>query len=263
MSDRTDQDAMAKGAVERGAVIVTGAGQGLGRAFATRLAEDGYAVCVADIAQKQAEDVASELQKAGLRALGTVVDVTDEASVERMVDRVVEEFGAVGGLVNNASIFSTLEMRPFFEIPLAEWRRVVEVNLTGVFVCSKAVTPSMRSRRGGRIINISSAVVPMGRPNYLHYVASKAGVIGLTRAMARELGEWNIAVNALLPGATDTGIERATVTPQQRAALIDMRSIKRAQVPSDLSGVVSFLMSDDSGFMSGQSLTVDGGAVFS
>lgn len=247
----------------KGAVIVTGAAQGLGRAFARRLAEDGYAVCLSDIAGDHVAAAADELKQDGHAALGLAVDVTDEASVDRMVATVVDRFGSIDGLVNNASIFSTLQMRPFFDIPLAEWRKVVDVNLTGVFICSKAAAAPMRTQGHGRIINISSAVVPMGRQNYLHYVGSKAGVVGMTRAMARELGEWNITVNAILPGATDTGIERATVTQQQRDALIAMRSIKRTQVPDDLCGVASFLMSKDSAFMSGQSLIVDGGALFS
>ncbi|MGQ7244974.1 SDR family NAD(P)-dependent oxidoreductase [Salinicola sp. V024] len=247
----------------RGAVIVTGSGQGLGRAFAHRLAAEGYAVVVADIAKDKAEVVASELEQAGYRATSLEVDVTDERSVGKMVQTALDNYGSVDGLINNASIFSSLKMRPFFEIPLDEWRTVVDVNMTGAFICSKAAAAPMQQRGGGRIINIASAVVPMGRQNYLHYVSSKAGIVGMTRAMARELGDWNITVNAILPGATDTEIERETVTAEQRKALIAMRSIKRTQVPDDLSGVVSFLMSSDSSFMTGQSLIVDGGAVFS
>ena len=119
-----------------------------------------------------------------------------------------------------------------------------------------------KADKGGRIVNIASAVVPMGRPNYAHYVASKAGVIGLTRAMAREIGEFDITVNSILPGATDTGIDRKTVSPQQREALINARSLKRPQVPEDLTGVLRFLLSEDSRFITGQSLVVDGGTVF-
>lgn len=246
----------------KGAVIVTGAGQGLGRVFAQRLADDGYAVVAADVASEKADIVARELQQVGHRAIAVGVDVTDERSVGEMVETAISSFGTLDGLINNASIFSTLTMRPFTEIPVEEWRKVVDVNLTGVFICSKAAAGPMQEQAWGRIVNISSSVVPMGRPNYLHYVGSKAGVVGMTRSMARELGEWNITVNAILPGATDTGIERATVTPAQRDALIAMRSIKRAQVPTDLSGVASFLMSQDSGFITGQSIVVDGGAVF-
>lgn len=247
----------------KGAVIITGSGQGLGRAFAHRLATENYGVVVADIAKDNADAVVDELTNAGHRAVSVEVDVTDERSADEMVQIALDSYGGIEGLINNASIFSSLEMRPFFEIPLDEWRTVIDVNMTGAFICSKAAASSMRQRKFGRIINIASAVVPMGRENYLHYVGSKAGIVGMTRAMARELGEWNITVNAILPGATDTGIERATVTSGQREALIAMRSIKRTQIPDDLSGCVSFLMSEDSEFMTGQSLIIDGGVVFS
>jgi 3-oxoacyl-[acyl-carrier protein] reductase len=143
-----------------------------------------------------------------------------------------------------------------------EWRQVIDVNLTGGFLCARHAYEPMRAAGWGRIINIASAVVPMGRANYLHYVASKAGVVGMTRAMARELGGFGITVNAILPGAVETEVERETVTPEQRAAFIAQRSLPRAQVPEDLGGVVSFLISESAGFMTGQSLIVDGGMIF-
>ena len=244
------------------AIIITGAAQGLGLAFAKRLAAQGWPVVLTDIMPDRAEAAADDLQSQGLSALGLCAEVTDPAAMADVVAQTVARFGGIHGLVNNASIFSTLKMRPFDEIPLEEWRRVIDVNLTGVFVCCTAVAPHLKAMGVGSIVNISSAVVPMGRPNYMHYVASKAGVVGMTRAMARELGAWNIRVNAVLPGATETGIPRDTVTPQQREALIGMRSIPRAQVPEDLTGVVAFLMGAESGFLTGQSLVVDGGTVF-
>ena len=244
------------------AVVVTGSGQGLGRAFAHRFASEGLKVLVSDIRKDEAEIVADEIIQAGGTAEAIAVDVTDEASTEAMCDAALSAFGRLDILVNNASIFSTLEMRPFFEIPAEEWRRVVDVNLTGVYLASKAAVPTMQGAERGSIVNIASAVVPMGRPNYLHYVSSKAGVIGLTRGMARELGAWNITVNAVLPGSTDTEIERDTVSPEQRKALISSRSIQRAATPDDLTGVVRFFASDDSCFVTGQSLVVDGGTVF-
>lgn len=247
---------------EKNAVIITGAGQGLGLAFAERLAVDGWPVVLTDIAPSKAEDAACELRERGFRALGMTAEVCDPDAMQDVVSQTMQEFDGIEGLVNNASIFSSLKMRSFDEIPLAEWRRVIDVNLTGVFVCCTAVASSLKARGSGSIVNISSAVVPMGRPNYMHYVASKAGVVGMTRSMARELGPWNIRVNAVLPGATETGIPRETVTPQQREALIAMRSIRRAQVPQDLTGVVAFLMQADSSFITGQSLVVDGGTVF-
>ena len=249
-------------AIEPRTVVITGAGQGLGRAFALRLAVEGLNVGVADIAEDKAQKVAGEIAAAGGKAIAVGVDVSEDASVAAMVKQVVGRFGSLDVLVNNAAIFSTLKMRPFFEIPLDEWQKVIDVNLTGVFLCARHAYEPMRQRGWGRIINISSGVVPVGRANYMHYVASKAGVVGVTRAMARELGGFGITVNAILPGATQTEIPRDTVTPEQRKVFIAMQSLQRAQVPEDLSGVVSFLASDDSRFMTGQSLIVDGGMTF-
>lgn len=243
-------------------IIVTGAAQGLGRAFAKRFAKVGHPVVVADIRGETAEALAEEIRCSGGSAIAVTLDVTDAESATHMVHTCCETFGGLGVLVNNASVFSTLKMRPFDEIPVAEWRQVIDVNLTGVYLCSRAAAPPMKAARWGRIVNIASAAVPMGRPHYLHYVSSKAGVIGLTRGLAKELGEWNITVNAVLPGATDTEIERETVTPQQRENLISARSIRRAQGVDDLTGVVRFIASDDCGFVTGQSLVVDGGTVF-
>lgn len=243
-------------------VIVTGSGQGLGRAFARRFASEGLKVLVCDIHADAAKSVAHEIEQAGGTARSVPVDVTDEASTNAMCEAALSAFGRLDILVNNASIFSALKMRPFFEIPVDEWRKVVDVNLTGVYLASRAAVPAMQQAKRGRIINIASAVVPMGRPNYLHYVSSKAGVIGMTRGMARELGAWNITVNAVLPGATETEIDRETVSPQQREALIASRSIQRPGTPEDLTGIVRFFASEDSRFVTGQSLVVDGGTVF-
>jgi 3-oxoacyl-[acyl-carrier protein] reductase len=247
----------------KGAIIVTGAGQGLGLAFARRLASDGRNLVLTDVLADEVEAATNELSGQGVEAMGMAADVTDPEAMAGVVDAARDRFGELWGLVNNASIFSTLRMRPFDEISLEEWRRVIDVNLTGVFVCCQAVAPALKAANCGRIVNISSAVVSMGRPNYMHYVASKAGVVGMTRAMARELGDWNITVNAVLPGATDTGIPRETVSAEQRAALIGSRALKRAQVPEDLTGVVAFLIGEESRFVTGQSLIVDGGTVFS
>lgn len=248
--------------IHKKTVLITGSGQGIGRHFAQRLAKEGHRIAVVDRRADAAHAVVAEIQAAGGEALALGTDITDDAAAAAAVDTIVSRFGGLDVLINNASIFSTLKMRPFYEIPVEEWRQVVDVNLTGGFICARHAYGPMQAAGWGRIINIASAVVPMGRANYLHYVASKAGVVGMTRAMARELGGFGITVNAILPGAVETEIERETVTAEQRATFIAQRSLPRAQIPEDLGGVVSFLISEDAGFMTGQSLIVDGGMIF-
>jgi 3-oxoacyl-[acyl-carrier protein] reductase len=151
-------------------------------------------------------------------------------------------------------------MRPFDEIPLAEWEAVLRVNVTGAFLCAAAVVPAMRRARWGRIVNIASGAVLLGRPNYLHYIASKGAIDAMSRSMARELGRDGITVNAVLPGATFTEIERKTVTPEQKERIIGMQCVPRAERPEDLVGTVLFLASEASAFLTGQRIVVDGGA---
>jgi 3-oxoacyl-[acyl-carrier protein] reductase len=248
--------------LSRRVVLITGGGQGIGRAYAHAFAEAGAVPVIAEINAAAGERVANEVIWKGYRASALPVDIGDADSVSRLVDAVLEEHGRIDVLVNNASIFSTIMMRPFTDIPLDEWDRVMRVNITGTFLMSRAVVPAMKQLGKGRIINVSSAAVTMGRPNYLHYTTSKAAVIGMTRSMAKELGTYGITVNAVLPGATDTEVERATVTPQQKAAMLAMRSVPREETPEDLVGTVMFLASDASAFLTGQSLTVDGGLTF-
>ncbi len=235
--------------------IITGAGQGLGRAFAHGFAAQGAVPVIAEINEEKGRAVAAETGGLYVRT-----DVSDPASVDAMARAVLDAYGRIDVLVNNAAIFSTLEMRPFEEIPLDEWERVLRVNLTGPFLCARAVAPAMRKAGWGRIINIASAAVSLGRPNYLHYIASKAGLAGMTNSLARELGPHGITVNAILPGATFTEIPRKTVTPEQKKAIVGMQCIPRPELPEDLVGVVLFLASPASGFVTGQALTVDGGA---
>ena len=153
-----------------------------------------------------------------------------------MVEQVEKHFGRIDILVNNAGIFSTLEMRPFEQIPLEEWERVLRVNVTGPMLCARAVLPAMKRAQWGRIVNMASGAVTLGRPNYLHYITSKSALIGMTRSMARELGEFGITVNAIMPGAVATEIERKTVTPQQKERIVSMQCIQRPETPDDLVG---------------------------
>jgi 3-oxoacyl-[acyl-carrier protein] reductase len=241
-------------------VVITGAGQGIGRAFAKSFASAGARVVIAERNVEKAHSVAQEIAAGNGHATVVETDVADPESVAALGASVDRQFGRADVLINNAAIFSTLEMRPFDQIPLPEWEQVLRVNVTGPFLCARAMLPLMRRNKFGRIINMASGAVTLGRPNYLHYIASKAALEGMTHSMARELGADGITVNAVLPGATYTEIARKTVTPEQKERIVAMQCVPRPQIPDDLVGVVLFLASDASAFMTGQSLNVDGGA---
>jgi len=240
--------------------IVTGAGSGIGKALATRLAQDGAAVVIADL--RQYEEAAAEIAKAtGARTLGLKADVTSEQEVARMAEETAGKFGRIDILVNNAALFSALEPRPFEKIDAAEWRRVMEVNTLGVFLCCRACVPHMRKGGGGRIINLASGAPLKGVPLLLHYVSSKGAVIAFTRALAREVGKDGIKVNALAPGFTlSEGIVKGAAHVKHGEPSRASRAIVRDERPDDLVGAVSFLASDDAAFMTGQTLVVDGGS---
>lgn len=239
--------------------IITGAGQGIGRTFAKGFAQAGATAVIAERNQTKAEKVAAEIAAEDGRALAIETDVSSESSVQAMVAAIEHEFGRIDVLINNAGIFSALDMRPFDQIPLAEWEQVLRVNVTGPFLCARAVLPAMRRAKWGRIINMASGAVTLGRPNYLHYIASKSALAGMTGSMARELGADRITVNAILPGATFTEIERKTVSPEQKQRIVAQQCIPRPETPDDLVGTALFLASDASAFLTGQSITVDGG----
>ena len=240
--------------------VITGAGQGIGRVFAKAFAQCGAIVVIAERNGSKGDAVAKEIADAKGRALAVTTDVSDIDSIGRMTTAVEETFGRIDILINNAGIFSTLEMRPFDRIPVSEWEQVLRVNVTGPFLCARAVLPAMRRAKRGRIINMASGVVTMPRPNYLHYIASKGALAGMTGSMARELGPDGITVNAILPGATFTEIERKTVSPEQKTRIVAQQCIPRPETADDLVGTALFLASDASAFLTGQSITVDGGA---
>ncbi|MGO1561693.1 3-oxoacyl-[acyl-carrier protein] reductase [Actinomycetales bacterium JB111] len=242
--------------------VVTGGGQGIGRAFAHALAAAGGTVVVTDVVASRALSVADEIASSGHRSDSINMDVSSESSVSSAVAEIIERHGRIDTLLNNAALFSTLDMHAFEEIPLDEWNRVLDVNLTGTFLTCKAVSPHMRSRRCGSIINISSGTVLVGRPNYLHYVASKAAVVGMTRAMAREIGVAGVRVNAILPGSVDTGIERASAPSGSDEGILAPQSLKWRLTPHDITGAAVFLASDASRSMTGQSVVIDAGASF-
>jgi NAD(P)-dependent dehydrogenase (short-subunit alcohol dehydrogenase family) len=240
--------------------VVTGAGSGIGKVLAKRLAEDGASIVIADL--RDFDRSAAEIAKAtGAKTLGLQVDVSAEGDAARMATEAMKAFGRIDVLVNNAAIFSTLELKPFEKIPVAEWRKVMDVNIMGVALCSAACVPHMRAGRYGRIINLASGAPLKGVPLFLHYVSSKGAVIAMTRGMARELGADGITVNALAPGFTlseNVAKKQDHVKAGERTRMT--RAIQRDEKPEDLVGAVSFLASEDAAFITGQTLVVDGGS---
>jgi 3-oxoacyl-[acyl-carrier protein] reductase len=243
-------------------VIITGGGQGIGRNHAKRFAEQGAHIVIAEFNGDAGRNVEREITEAGGSALFVETDVSNTESTLNMADQALKKFGRIDCLINNAALFSKITMAPFWELPEAEWRAAMDVNITGAFLCSRAVVPTMQERKWGRIINVSSGTVTMGRENYLHYITSKSAVIGMTRAMARELGNWNITVNTFWPAVTKTEVERPSVPNALFEKFAEMQCIHRLSDMDDLSAGVMFICSDDAGFMTGQGLAVDGGIVF-
>jgi 3-oxoacyl-[acyl-carrier protein] reductase len=241
--------------------IVTGAGQGLGRAYAQRLASEGAGVAVAEVNPATGQATVEDIQQAGGRAVYVALDVADEASCERMAAEVVREFGHVDILVNNAALSSVLRPKPFWDWSVDEWDRVMNVNARGVWLVTRAVLPSMRERGYGRIVNVASGLLfHASQPGYFAYIASKGAVLGMSRAMARALGEFGITVNTVAPGNILTEAHRQLVDqPEIGQARLVAQSIKRFGEPEDLVGVVAFLASDDARFVTGQTILVDGG----
>ena len=239
--------------------IVTGGGMGIGRAYSLGLAAEGARVVVADIADPM--PVVKEIEARGGQSLGVWCDVSKEADTQRMATMTLDRWGRIDVLVNNAAIYGVLKRRPLMEIPVEEWDRVMAVNLRGLFLCARAVFPTMKAQGKGKIVNISSSTFFKGVPNYIHYTTSKGGVVGFTRSLARELGEHGIRVNAVAPGFTLSGENEKNMPEEQKEWNIKIRMLKRAQVPEDLVGTVVFLASDDSDFITGQTIAVDGGSI--
>jgi NAD(P)-dependent dehydrogenase (short-subunit alcohol dehydrogenase family) len=241
--------------------IVTGGAQGIGATYARALAAQGAAVVVADILD--GSPVAHEIQAAGGRAMAVTVNVADEASAQSMASSVVERFGRIDILINNAAVYASLQLKPFEEIDIVEWDKVMAVNVRGPFICAKAVVPIMRSQRHGRIVNISSGTPFKGTPNMLHYVTSKGAILALTRALAREVGGDGICVNTLAPGLvlSEGVIQNQALRDKLTAPVLASRAIKRDQTPEDLIQPMLFLASDDCAFMTGETVVVDGGSV--
>jgi NAD(P)-dependent dehydrogenase (short-subunit alcohol dehydrogenase family) len=246
------------GALDSKVAIVTGAAQGIGRALAEGLSREGARIVVADL--KGAEEAAAAFPD----GVGLTVDVADEPSVERLLEETLERCGRIDILVNNAGLYASLEMRPFTEIPLEEWNRVMEVNLASMFLTCRAVVPAMRAQGGGKIVNISSGTPFRGVPFLLHYVTSKGAIVAFTRALARELGKDNVLVNCVAPGFTmsDGVKEHPEVVEKLRDVSVSSRTIQRDQVPEDVVGATVYLAGPHSDFVTGQTIVIDGGQYF-
>lgn len=241
--------------------IVTGAAGGLGQAFAIAFAREGAHVVCADLNVVGAQETAETIHNYGGTAVAAALDVTDEASTQLIAQETVNEWGQIDVLVNNAAIYAGLQRKPFWEIEMAEWDHLMAVNVKGIWLASKAVFPHMRER-GGKIINIGSATFYSGSAGWLHYVASKGATIGMTRSMARELGDFNITVNTIAPGFTLTEASLGIVENASSYG-IDRGALKRASQADDIVGTAVYLASPASDFVTGQTIVVDGGRVFS
>jgi len=237
--------------------IVTGGAQGIGRKIAEGLAGEGARVVVADV---RAADEAA----ATLGGLAVEVDVSDQQACERMARAAVDAYGRIDVLVNNAGIWSSLVPTPFEQLSVEEWRRVFDVNVLGMYLATRAVAPFMRRARRGRIINLASGTPYKGVPMFMHYVASKGAVIAMTRVLAKELGGDNVLVNTIAPGFTlsEGVLANSTQVEQLQEVSAKARVLVRDQYPEDIVGAVLFFAGEQSSFITGQSLVVDGGAHF-
>jgi NAD(P)-dependent dehydrogenase (short-subunit alcohol dehydrogenase family) len=243
--------------------IVTGGAAGIGRHYSQALAAAGAQVMIADIVDGKA--VAEEIAgKSGANSVATTrFDVSDEAAVKTAVQETLDRFGQIDVLVNNAALYAKLTPTKYSDIDIALWDQVMAVNVRGSFLMVKHVAPHMQERKSGKIINIASGTAYKGIPHMLHYVTSKGAIVAFTRALSRELGTFGIAVNTLAPGLvlSDTGIENKEHHDEMRAPIRNSRAFKRDMYPEDLLGALVFLASDDSNFVTGQTLAVDGGSI--
>ncbi len=244
-------------------VIVTGAARGLGQEYARQFASFGASVAVNDL--RDCRETLTLVEKEGANGLATKTDVTSSESTAEMAEAVVEKFGRIDVLVNNAALYGSLTFAPFDKLDEEEWDAAMNVNVKGIWQCCKAVLPTMKKQNSGSIINISSLAATYGMPNGLHYTASKAAVIGATRGMARELGRYEIRVNAVAPNVVNTDATGEVFRDKKDKILevtMSQQAIRRPLETEDIVGAVLFLASDHSKLTTGQTIMVDGGTVF-
>lgn len=242
-------------------IIITGGGRGLGRAYAERLASEGARVAIAEIDPEAGVQTATQLQNAGCNALFIETDVSSEAATQKMADAVLAKWGRIDGLVANAGLANSVGGATYAEIPVDQWDRIMKVNVRGTWLTCRAVAPHMQRQKRGSIVTISSDTTMWGSPKLLHYVTSKGAIEAFTRAMARELGPDGVRINCVAPGLLDNDATDG-VPHAKRAWNIENRAIPREGSPTDIAGLVSFLLSDDASFITGQLIVADGGLVF-
>lgn len=247
----------------KGCAIVTGGAQGIGQEIAKVLAADGFKVVIADKNINLAEHVAKDIDTQIGYCKAYSLDIGSESQVNDTISLIEKENGPIDVLINNAAMYSNLTRKPFTEIDADEWDAVMKVNVSGVFYVSKSVAKVMQQQKYGRIVNISSNTVNLGRPYFLHYVTSKAAIVGMTRSMARELGPDGITVNAIMPSLTRTNVETEVVQEETYQVISALQCIPRNGEPADIANAIKFLVSKEANFITGQTLPVDGGAVFS
>ena len=244
-------------------VIITGAARGLGQEYARQFARLGASVAVNDL--RDCSETLAIIEKEGAKGLATQTDVTNAKSTSEMAKAVVEKFGRIDVLVNNAALYGSLTFAPFDKLEESEWDATMNVNVKGIWQCCKAVLPSMKDQKSGSIINISSLAATYGMPNGLHYTASKAAVIGATRGLARELGRDEIRVNAVAPNVVNTDATDEVFRDKKDKVVevtMSQQAIRRPLETDDIVGAVLFLASDHSKLTTGQTIMVDGGTVF-
>jgi len=242
-------------------VIVTGAAGGLGRAFALAFGKAGAKVLAADINADGIAETADLVSKAGGIGYSATVDVTSTKSCRALAAAAKSEMSGADVLVNNAAIYAGLERRPFMDIDEAVWDKVMAVNIKGVWQSTRAIAPLMQEAGGGSIVNIASATVFSGSPQWMHYVASKGAVIAMTRVMAKELGGDNIRANVIAPGFTLTDASYGHMADAKTYG-VDRAALKRNAEVEDITGGALYLASDLAAFVTGQTLVIDGGKQF-